>query len=66
MHIIARAKRFAQKTCDTAGLKAEAYSTGRYFTFTGKLTEDLSVFIEARPDEIAEVVMEIARAGRWG
>ena len=60
VHAIARAKPFGQGTCKTAELKAEAYCTGRYFTFTGRLVADSIPTIEARPDEIAEVVAEIA------
>ena len=59
VHIIVRASPFKQQTCKTDALTAEAYSIGRYFTFSGNLLEGSPSTIEALPDEMAEVVAEI-------
>jgi hypothetical protein len=62
VHIIMRAAPFKQETCKTEALSAEAYCTGRYFTFSGRLVEGSVATIEARPNEIAEVLAEIKAA----
>jgi predicted P-loop ATPase len=59
VHIIARAKPFKQTICKTEALTAEAYCTGRYFTFSGVPVEGAPKTVEARPAEIAEVVAGI-------
>jgi primase-polymerase (primpol)-like protein len=61
VHAIARAAPFNQATCKTEEFSAEAYCVGRYFTFTGTLVEGSVPAIEARTNEIAEVVAEIER-----
>jgi hypothetical protein len=56
VHVIARAAPFEQATCKTEALSCEVYCAGRYFTFTGKLLNDAPAPIEARANEVAEVV----------
>ena len=60
VHMIIRTKPFKQEICKSEALTAEAYCTGRYFTFTGLPMDGSPTTIEARPDEVAEVVAEIA------
>ena len=60
VHAITRAKPFEQKVCKTAALEAEAYCGGRYFTVTGHLDDGSVPTIENRPDEIVELLAEIA------
>jgi primase-polymerase (primpol)-like protein len=62
VHAIARAKPFKQAVCKTEDFSGEAYCTGRYFTFSGNLVDGAVPTLEARPDEIAEVIAEIEAA----
>jgi hypothetical protein len=69
VHALARAKPFAgaqsnlnPKDSDASKLRAEAYSWRRFFTFTGRLFEGAPTTVEARPDEIADIVDDIEQA----
>jgi hypothetical protein len=64
VHAIARAAPFAQATCRTELLIAEAYCAKRYFTFSGRLIDDAPDEIAARPGEIAALLAAIRAKAR--
>lgn len=59
VHCISWAKPFEQATCDVNAFKTEAYSRGRYFTFTGLRVEGSPAEPQTRPDEVAKIVAAI-------
>jgi hypothetical protein len=64
VHAIARAAPFRAAVCKTPDLEAEAYCEKRYFVVTGRPPNGgASDTIKARPDEITEVLAEIAAVG---
>jgi AAA domain len=69
VHTIARSRPFIgvqsnanPRDPDSGKLRAEAYSWRRFFTFTGRLLDGAPATVEALPDEIERVVIEIELA----